>query len=130
MDRTRASSSPTMLPYQLDQPDLPSPLPQGGELICTVLNFFCLYPNINLKLPHQGSNPCLILFHHAALLTRPTRSPLPLSPRWRGHMYFTPFPNFLINIYLHLPPLVIESMPPRLPPRCLINNKPDLAILT
>ena len=32
------------LPYQLHQPDLPFPLPQGGEVICTVLNFFCLYP--------------------------------------------------------------------------------------
>ena len=98
------------------------PLPRGGELICTVLNFFCLYPNINLKLPSHGSNPCLLLSHHAALSTRPTRPPLPLTPRWRGHMYYTPFPNLFPNITLHLPPPGIESVPPPLLPRCLINQ--------
>ena len=85
-DRTRASSSPTMLPYQLHQSALPSPLPQAGEVICTLLNFF-VFILTYLHLPYLGSNPCLFCSHHVALATAPIGPPLPLTTRGRGHTY-------------------------------------------
>ena len=109
-DRTRASSAPSMLPYQLHHAAL-STTPIGPPLPLTprrrghmyITQFLFLYPNNNLHLPHQGSNPCFLLSHHAYLLTTPIGPPHPLTPRGRGHRYITQFLCFNPNINLHFP---------------------------
>ena len=65
--------------------------------------FLFFNPSKNLHLPHQGSNPCLLCSHHAALSTTPIGPPLPLTPTRRGHMYINQFLFFHPNKNLHLP---------------------------
>ena len=94
-----------------------TPWARGHMYITQILNF---YPNLNLHLPHHGSNPCFLLSHHTRInfTIRPAPPPYPLE---EGSYVLYTISQFFSYHESTLPPPGIKPVPPPLHPCCLIN---------